>query len=244
VPFNAVHSPLQAPPRYLNRFANITDKKRQTMLAMLSAMDDGVGKILAKLRESNLEENTLVIFLSDNGGPTSENASRNTPLRGFKGQVWEGGIRVPFMMQWKGRIPPGRVLDQPIISLDLFPTIVSICNAELPKDVPLDGVNSLPLASGKTNARPHETLYWRFQPQWAIRDGDYKLERARDGVTRLYDLSKDPGERDDLITKQPEVAKRLQEKFDAWNAMLKDPLWPGRQEGEKDEAAAGEKAPD
>ena len=236
VPYSAVHSPLQAPPKYVDRFAQIQDRKRQMCLAMLSAMDDGVGRILAKLRESGLEENTLVVFFSDNGGPTNENGSRNTPLRGFKGQVWEGGIRVPFMMQWKGRIAPGRVLDQPIIALDLFPTVVGMCGAELPNDVPLDGVNILPLVEGKTATRPHETLYWRFKPQWAIRDGDYKLEQSRDGVTRLYDLSKDPGERDDLISKQPDVAKRLQGQFDAWNATLKDPLWPGRQEGEKDEA--------
>jgi arylsulfatase A-like enzyme len=242
IAYSAVHSPLQAPPRYLNRFADVADKKRQTMLAMLSAMDDGVGKILAKLRDENLEEKTLVVFLSDNGGPTNENASRNTPLRGFKGQVWEGGIRIPWMMQWKGRIPPGRVLDQPIISLDLFPTALEISGAEAPKNVQLDGVNILPLSEGKTDARPHETLYWRFQPQWAIRDGDYKLEKARDGVTRLYDLSKDLGEHNDLMTQEPDVAKRLQEKYDAWNAQLKAPLWPGRQEGEKDGGAAGEGA--
>jgi arylsulfatase A-like enzyme len=189
---------------------------------------------LAKLRESGLEEKTLVVFLSDNGGPTSENASRNTPLRGFKGQVWEGGIRIPWMMQWKGRIPPGRVLDQPIISLDLFPTALTLAGADSPKDVQIDGVNILPLAEGKSDARPHETLYWRFKPQWAIRDGDYKLEQARDGVTRLYDLSKDLGEKNDLMTTQADIAKRLQAKYEAWNSELKEPLWPGRQEGEND----------
>jgi arylsulfatase A-like enzyme len=234
IAYNAVHSPLQAPQKYLERFADVQDRKRQTMLAMLSAMDDGVGSILAKLRESGLEEKTLVVFLSDNGGPTSENASRNTPLRGFKGQVWEGGIRIPWMMQWKGRIPPGRVLDQPIISLDLFPTALTLAGADSPKDVQIDGVNILPLAEGKSDARPHETLYWRFKPQWAIRDGDYKLEQARDGVTRLYDLSKDLGEKNDLMTTQADIAKRLQAKYEAWNSELKEPLWPGRQEGEND----------
>jgi arylsulfatase A-like enzyme len=236
VAYNAVHSPLQSPPKYLDRFKEVKDRSRQLMLAMLSAEDDGVGRILTKLRDCGLEEKTLVIFLSDNGGPTSENASRNAPLRGFKGQVWEGGIRVPFMMQWKGRIAPGRVLDQPVISLDLFPTALAIAGADGPKNVRLDGVNLLPLVEGKTNARPHETLYWRFLPQWAIRDGDYKLEKSRDGVTRLYDLSNDLREQNNLMSSAPEVAKRLQAKFDAWNAELKDPLWPGRQEGEHDAA--------
>jgi arylsulfatase A-like enzyme len=236
VAYNAVHSPLQAAPRYMNRFPEETNNQRHFMLAMLAAEDDGVGRILAKLRECNIEDNTLVIFMSDNGGPTSENASRNAPLRGFKGQVWEGGIRVPFMMQWKGHIPAGRVLDQPVISLDLFATALAITGAKGPSNVQLDGVNILPLVEGKTDARPHETLYWRFTPQWAIRDGDYKLMHTRDGVTRLFDLSKDLEERNDLVISAPDIAKRLQSKFDAWNSELKDPLWPGRQEGENDAA--------
>lgn len=240
--YNAPHSPLQAPPKYLDRFRDVSDKKRQTMLAMLSAVDDGVGKILGKLRETGLEESTLVIFISDNGGPTNENASRNTPLRGFKGQVWEGGIRVPWMMQWKGRISAGRVLDQPVISLDLFPTALAIAGAQPPAGVKLDGVNLLPLVEGKTESRPHETLYWRFQPQWAIRDGDYKLMHTRDGLTRLFDLSKDPSEQNDLTSTAPEIAGKLQAKFDAWNAELKEPLWPGRQEGENDPATAPAKS--
>jgi arylsulfatase A-like enzyme len=100
VPFNAVHVPQEAPQKYQDRFADVTDMKRKLMLAMLSAEDDGVGKILATLRDNHLDENTLVIFFSDNGGPTHEDGSRNTPFRGFKGQVWEGGIRIPFMMRW------------------------------------------------------------------------------------------------------------------------------------------------
>ncbi len=236
VAYNAVHVPQQAPPKYLDRFANVQDRSRKLMLAMLSAEDDGVGKILAKLHDCGLEENTLVVFLSDNGGPTAENASRNAPLRGFKGQVWEGGIRIPFMMRWKGQIPPGRVLDQPVISLDLFPTALVATGAAPPKNVALDGVNLLPLVEGKSDAKPHDVLYWRFTPQWAIRDGDYKLEQARDGVRRLFDLSKDMREQTDLMASEPDVAKRLQARFDAWNKELKDPLWPGRQEGEHDAA--------
>jgi arylsulfatase A-like enzyme len=236
VAYNAVHVPQQATQKYLDRFKDVKDRSRQLMLAMLAAEDDGVGRILEELRKEHLEENTLVIFLSDNGGPTAENASRNAPLRGFKGQVWEGGIRIPFMVQWKDHIAAGRVLDQPVISLDLFPTALAVAGAETPKNVKLDGVNILPLLQGQTSVKPHDTLYWRFLPQWAIRDGDYKLERARDGVTRLFDLSKDLSEHDDLMSTEPQIAKQLRTKFDAWNAELKDPLWPGRQEGAHDAA--------
>jgi len=238
VAYNAVHVPQQAPPRYLKRFPEDTDKSRRLMLAMLAAEDDGVGKILTKLHDEKLDNDTLVIFLSDNGGPTWENASRNAPLRGFKGQVWEGGIRIPFMMKWPGKIPAAKVINQPIISLDIFPTALTAAGAtpRNPKDI--DGKNILPLVTGIADAPPHPTLYWRFKPQWAIRDGNYKLETARDGITHLYDLSKDESEQNDLMKSHPEIAANLQKKYDAWNATLMNPLWPGRQEGANAQAAA------
>ena len=227
VPYNAVHVPQQAPPRYLNRFPETIEQKRRLMLAMLSAEDDGVGKILAKLHKEKLDEKTLVIFLSDNGGPTDEDGSQNTPLRGFKGQVWEGGIRIPFMMKWPGKIPPGTIQQQPIISLDIFPTSLIAAGGSPRNANDLDGKNLLPLVEGKSEEKIHETLYWRFKPQWAIRDGDYKLEHERDGITRLYDLDKDISEQTDLMKTEAAVADRLQKKFNAWNATLMEPLWPG-----------------
>lgn len=236
VAYNAVHTPQQAPKKYRDRFPDVADKKRKLMLAMLSAEDDGVGQILGKLKEEKLEEKTLVVFLSDNGGPTSEDGSRNTPLRGFKGQVWEGGIRVPMMARWPGRIPAGKVVEQPVISLDLFPTALAAAGQKVRDGVKLDGVDILPLMEGKSDARVHPTLYWRFKPQWAIRDGDWKLEQGRDGVTHLFDLGKDPYEKTDLIKEKPEVVKELQAKYDAWNAQLMEPKWEGRQEGSRDAA--------
>jgi arylsulfatase A-like enzyme len=241
LPYNAVHVPQAAPAKYTERFAGEKDSQRKMMLAMLAAEDDGVGRILEKLREAGLEEETLVVFFSDNGGPTQGNASRNAPFRGFKGQVWEGGIRVPFMVQWKGHIQPGRVMDQPVISLDLFPTALGVAGvAEPRKELGLDGVNLLPWLRGERADRPHETLYWRMQPQWAVRDGDMKLLHTRGGETMLFDLAKDPGEKTDLAKERPEVTKKLQEKFSAWDGQLMEPRWPGKQEGAQWEKAARE----
>lgn len=232
LPYNAVHVPQEAPQKYQDRFPDVTDPKRKLMLAMLSAEDDGVGRVLAALHDAELDPNTLVIFFSDNGGPTHGNASRNAPFRGFKGQVWEGGIRIPFMMRWPGHIPAGQVLQQPVISLDLFPTALAAAGIEPRKDLHLDGVNLLPWITGARHDSPHDVLYWRFKPAWAVREGDFKLVFAQgEEKPELYDLSKDPGESKDLASAQPEVAKRLQAKFDAWNAQLMEPRWPGRQEG-------------
>jgi Arylsulfatase A and related enzymes len=132
LPYNSVHSPLQSTEKYLSRFSAITDPKRRTFAAMLSAMDDGVGRILGSLRDAKLEEDTLVFFISDNGGPTAQTTSGNGPLRGFKAQVWEGGIRVPFSMQWKGRIPAGKVFDKPVISLDIPATALAAAGEAAP----------------------------------------------------------------------------------------------------------------
>ncbi|HWB54343.1 MAG TPA: sulfatase-like hydrolase/transferase, partial [Tepidisphaeraceae bacterium] len=231
VAYNAVHVPQQSPQKYLKPFADVKDHQRKMLLAMLLAEDDGVGQILAALHQNKLDDNTLVFFLSDNGGPTWENGSENAPLRGYKGQVWEGGIRIPFMARWPGHIPPGQVINQPVISLDVFPTAVAAAGATPNGKLKLDGVNLLPLMEGKSDKNVHPVLYWRFEPQWAVRRGDYKLECERDGVRRLFDLSKDQRERHNLIDEKPAVARELQALFDAWNAQLMAPQWPGRQEG-------------
>jgi arylsulfatase A-like enzyme len=131
------------------------------------------------------------------------------------------------------------VLDQPIISLDLFPTALAAAGVPEPrKQLRLDGVNLLPLLQGKTTDRPHQTLYWRMKPQWAVRDGDMKLLHTRGGDTMLFDLAADPGETRDLAKEKPDIAKRLREKFDAWNEQLMAPRWPGKQEGARFEKAA------
>jgi arylsulfatase A-like enzyme len=223
--FNSVHAPLQAPDKYLSRFASIGDEKRRKFSAMLSAMDDNVGMVLDKLAAEKLEEKTLVFFIADNGGPTPSTTSRNNPLHGFKAQVWEGGIRVPYMVQWKGTLPAGKVFDHPVISLDIVPTAVAAAGQAVTSDHPVDGVDLLPYLKGQKTDRPHETLYWRFGEQWAIRHGDMKLLKPADGGVGLFDLAQDVGEHRDLSAEKPDVAKKLEQQWRQWDAELQSPKW-------------------
>jgi arylsulfatase A-like enzyme len=236
--FNAVHAPLQATEKYLARFSQIQDQRRRTFAAMLSAMDDAVGQVLQRLREYKLEDNTLVVFISDNGGPTNNTSSRNDPLRGYKGQVLEGGIRVPFLMQWKARLPKGLVYREPVISLDIFPTVVAAAGASLPAN-PLDGVNLLPYLTGQSKGAPHHALYWRFGAQAAIRKGPWKMVRLADGQPQLYNLAEDIGESRDLASAQPAKLKELREDWEAWNRQLSPPRW---QQGARARRARKKKA--
>ncbi len=220
LPFNAVHAPLQAPKKYLDRFPNITDEKRKTFAAMMSAMDDAIGRVLTKIRALGQEENTLVFFISDNGGPTASTTSYNGPLRGFKMTTFEGGPRVPFIAQWKGKIPAGKTYDFPVMNLDVLPTALIAAGGKPEASWSLDGVDLMPYLTGKQTSRPHQTLYWRYGPQWAIRQGDLKLvvSKGGSGQPELYDLATDIGESKDLASAQPAKVKELQALWDKWSA--------------------------
>ena len=247
--FNAPHAPLQAPEEYLKKFEPLAvkgepgvlckytkthiDHPRQVYAAMVSALDDTIGKVLKALRDNGLEENTLVYFLSDNGGPTGVTSADNGPLRGVKGDLLEGGDRVPFAVQWKGTIPAGRIVDTPVLSLDLLPTSLAAAGASVPEK--LDGVNLLPLLIDGKALEPR-TLYWRFPfppfcPVWAVRQGDWKLVKEAErkaghkGFTRtsrigLYRLTDDIHEDHDLSGQYPEIRQKLQKEYDAWAATL------------------------
>jgi arylsulfatase A-like enzyme len=231
LPFNAVHSPLQADSKYLKRFEHIKDQKRRVHCAMMSAMDDNIGRVIETLRKHGLQERTLIIFLSDNGGPTPQTTSSNAPLRGYKGQVLEGGIRVPYIVCWKGVLPEGKVYDRPVSTLDVVPTVLAAAGRPIAAFDKLDGVDLVPYMKGARSGDPHEALYWRSNDQRAIRKGDWKLVRAaRDTQWRLYHLERDIGEARDLSDREPARLKELQEAWNAWNAELKDPLWR-RQDG-------------
>ncbi len=246
--FITPHWPMEAKPEHLTRFEHVEDLQRRVFLAMMAALDEGVGKVLDKLRETKLEENTLIIFLSDNGGPTGsprpapdapfqygQNTSLNTPLRGVKGDLLEGGIRIPFLVQWKGRLPAGKVYDQPIISLDILPTTLAVAGQAVRDEWKLDGANLLPYLAGEKTGSPHETLFWRFnfppqQParyRWAIRQGDWKLVKNDREPLGLYNLANDIGETHNLADEHPDRVTSMEAVWKQWNAELAPPAWSG-----------------
>jgi len=233
LPYNAVHSPMQATHKYMERFPDVVDEHRRVFAAMLSALDDGVGAVMGKIREAGLEEDTLVFFLSDNGGPTAELTSSNLPLTGGKGQLYEGGTRIPFLVAWKGQLPAGRIYDEPITSLDLLPTALAAAGEQPPVAPEVDGVNLLPYLSGDGAGTPHDVLYWRYGPQGALREGNWKyLQLGRGGAAQLFDLSRDLGEQHDMAAERPEILSRLEKAWQAWNTEQVEPLW-GRRRGRR-----------
>lgn len=224
--FNAPHTPLQATPELLERVKHITDEPRRTYAAMIVGMDDAVGKILKQLREDGLEERTLIFFLSDNGGTTEEDTSSNKPLRGRKGMMWEGGIRVPFLTQWKGVLPAGKTYDRPVSSLDILSTALAAAGTPGLGGQPLDGVDLVPFLTGKKSGDPHEMLFWRMTERdiRAVRDGSHKLVKQGE-KPNLFNLTTDARESKDLDGKLPEVQDRLQKAYDEWAATLPKALW-------------------
>jgi len=222
--YNAVHTPLQGPERYKDSFKDITNAKRRVYAGMLRAMDEGIGALLAKLTELGIEDDTLVVFINDNGGPTPANGSDNGPLRATKGTMYEGGIRVPFMVQWPGRLKAGQVYEHPVIALDILPTVAAAAGADLPKDRKIDGVNLLPYLMGKSKQPPHEMLFWRRGQNYAARKGNFKLVKM-DGETELYDLASDIGESRDLSSQRPEVLEQMQKAYEKWNSQMIEPVW-------------------
>jgi arylsulfatase A-like enzyme len=239
--YNTPHTPQQASDKYLDRFHHIADEKRRNYAAMVSAMDDGVGRVLSTLAELQIERDTLVLFLSDNGGPITVNGSSNAPLRGAKGQVYEGGIRVPFVARWPGRLAAGKTYREPVISLDLFPTALAAAGVAAPSRVKLDGVNLLPYLEGQASGAPHERLFWRTGGgvSFAVREGRYKLVRPAQGWPELYDLDADVGETRDLAASKPEVRERLLAVYQRWNQELMPPRFESPQPARKKAAGAG-----
>jgi len=221
--YNAVHTPMQAPERYQDSFPHIEDPTRRTYAGMLAALDDGVGELLAKLRELDLEEDTLLFFVNDNGG-SKNNGSIDYPLRGKKGSMWEGGIRVAFMVQWPGRLRRGVTYDHPVIALDILPTAAAVAGAEIPRDRVIDGVNLIPYLIGRSKAAPHETLFWRKGTDYAMRKGNWKLTHE-DGTSGLFDLASDISEEQNLAAERPEVLEELEGLYAKWDSEMIEPVW-------------------
>jgi arylsulfatase A-like enzyme len=227
--FNAVHSPMQADEKSLAEVAGlgIEDETRRILAAMTVSMDRNIGKVMAALEANGFTKNTMVIFLNDNGGPTYDNASLNTPLRGGKSSFFKGGIRVPFMVSWPGRIPVGREIDVPVISLDLYPTIAGVAGLKVPESLHLDGLDLMPLMTGRTSTLPRDELFWRIhgsKGDAALRKGDWKVYRmAQYDKLFLFNLAEDPYEKTDLSKSHPEKLQELLARLHQWEEQMEEP---------------------
>jgi arylsulfatase A-like enzyme len=225
------HVPLEATEKYLERFPGDMPQRRRVALAMISAIDDGVGRITRLLEEKGIDDNTLIFFISDNGAPIKKHyedqplsyvggwdGSMNTPWVGEKGMLSEGGIRVPYVVSWKGTLPEGKVYDAPVSTLDIGATALALAGVE--SDVELDGVNIIPYLTGEKTGVPHDTLYWRFWSQLAVREGKYKYLKLIGNEEYLFDLEADGHETKNLLAEKPALAARLAKKLDSWNSAL------------------------
>lgn len=234
------HTPLEATRKYLDRFPGEMPERRRYALAMIAAIDDGVGEIISKLREHSLGDNTLIMFTSDNGAPLKISktdspidsdaggwdGSLNDPWIGEKGMLSEGGIRVPMIFYWNDRIPASITYRHPVSSLDFAATAIAAAGLETSNS--LDGVNLLPYLSGKISTAPHEQLFWRFWEQAAIRDGRWKYVSIGKSSAGLFDLESDVHESKSLIAEQPERAAALRVKLEAWTNQFNPPGIPAK----------------
>ncbi|MEM9367269.1 MAG: sulfatase-like hydrolase/transferase [Planctomycetota bacterium] len=229
--YRAPHVPLDAPQKYLDRFPGEMPKRRRQALAMLSAVDDGIGRMVSTLEERGLLENTLIFLMGDNGAPLKihkEDApgggpgwdgSLNDPLNGEKGMLSEGGIRTPFVCQWKGTLPSGQVFRKPVMALDAMATALAVAGCP---DASLDGVNLIPFLKGDDVGQPHETLYWRWLSQSAVRQGNWKYLRLEEREY-LFDLESDAEETTNVLDQHPMVAKQLYGDLNTWSQELSPP---------------------
>jgi arylsulfatase A-like enzyme len=182
-------------------------------------MDEAIGRVLDALKRTGVDDNTLIIFFSDNGGARN-NRANNGVLRDYKQTVYEGGIRVPFIVRWPGRLPKGTVCDEPVISVDVMPTICAAVGIELPGDRVYDGKNMLLALRGQTKAPLHEALFWDDgADQWAVRAGKWKLLFFK-GSLELYDLHADISEKHNLKDENPQIVERLQQTYTTWKNQM------------------------
>ena len=226
LPFNAVHGPLEAKPEDLNRFKHISNKKRRTLAAMHYSMDQNIGRINKTLEDLELTDNTVIVFYSDNGGKINGNYSYNTPLKGEKGMVLDGGIRVPFVMQWKGHFDAGKTIDFPVAAIDIYPTILDISAPNIGTKNKLDGVSLLPYLKNANLSPENRYLYWRFLYQWAVRDTNWKLLKLKGKQKlELYHIVNDISESKNVIDDYPEIAEKLKNAYDKWSNSMMKPQW-------------------
>ena len=224
----APHVPLESPEPWFSQTSAALPKERRQALAMIAAMDEGLGQLRAKLKAIGQDQNTLIFFIGDNGAPLGKNwdGSLNTPLIGEKGMLTEGGIRTPFVAAWPGHVPAGQVYEKPVISLDVAATAVAL--AGLPNDPVLDGTDLTPFLSGKNQGAPHERLFWRWGSQAAVQEYPWKLIRLGEREQLLFDISQPDGEnvKKNQFSAQPEIVARLTKALKKWSETLMPPGLP------------------
>jgi arylsulfatase A-like enzyme len=226
--FNAPHSPMQATDEDLKLFSHIKDELRRTYCAMVYRLDQNVGKILKTLQEEGLENNTFVVFLSDNGGPAVDpisNGSVNTPLRGQKTTLLEGGIRVPFIFKWPSVLDSGKKFNDFVLSLDICPTFIIAAGGTISEKDNYTGVNLIPYLTGQTSGKPHESMAWGYTVSTAIREGDWKLIRLPDRLPLLYNLAEDISEKNDVALQNLDRTKSMLKKLGTWEVRLPHPVF-------------------
>lgn len=232
VSFNAVHLPMETDPKDDNEFSQLNGKRRKVAQMTLS-LDRACGQISNKLRELGLDQNTLVVFTNDNGGPTDKNASSNYPFSGTKATHLEGGIRVPGIVVWPGKLPAATVYEHPLSTLDLLPTFVAAGGGDPSSIEGLDGVDLVPYLTTTKTGLPHQTLYWKKESRGTIRDGDWKMMRFPDRPAELYHIADDPSEQNNVADQHAEKLRALFKKLFAWELELERPLFQLRTEEER-----------
>jgi arylsulfatase A-like enzyme len=226
--YNAPHTPLQATREDYDALDFIPDHTLRVYAAMVRSLDRNIGRVLAALKAQGLDDDTLVIFTSDNGGAHYLGVEGlNTPYRGWKATFFEGGIHVPYFMRWPGQIPAGSRVSAPVSHFDIFATAAAAAGQALPTDRPIDGVDLLPFVQGRASGRPHDLLFWRTDSYLAVRQGDWKLQVSERPRKRwLFDLASDPTERVNLAEREPARVAALEAQLQAWNREQRRPLWP------------------
>lgn len=228
--FNAPHAPLMVTEKYYNRFPQIKAEQMRIYAGMVSALDDAVGEVLRAVDATGEGDNTLIYFVSDNGCAAYQpGVCSCEPLRGGKLTHYEGGVRVPFMMRWPGRIKAGQVYRNPVSTMDIFPTTVAAAGGQMRPDRVYDGVDLVPYVTSANAGTPHHQLMWRRRPLVSIRQGDWKLWKDLGGsYVLLFNLKDDLNESRNLAGKYPEKVRELESALDEWGKDLQDPLWPSR----------------
>ena len=216
---------MQATKEDLELYSHIKDLKRRTYAAMVHRLDVNIGKIIAEVNQQGLKENTLIVFISDNGGPTDSNASINAPYNGQKGILLEGGIHVPFVMNWPNTLEAGTIYSHPVSSLDIVPTFLELAGREIQEEDNYSGVNLFPYIFEEDTTLPHQELKWRFTISAAIRNGDWKLVRLPDRLPLLYHLPTDISEQNNVSLKNIEKTKELLQKLGNWDVGLPHPVF-------------------